>query len=161
MCVLSGTHILALKMCRTLLWGSVLNHGAVTTSHFLIRSASYLIGENLEIVSVVQYHYMQICTPFLPNHNFKHTPYANHHRNTVQLVFPQAHCNQFKTSSFYRQLRDGILSTLIKMAWTLYIISNTHYTALLLFFVCCPHVLQFSYILSFLVCCCPQLQDSY
>jgi len=29
---------------------------------------------------------------------FKHTPYASHHRNTVQLVVPraQAHCNQFK-----------------------------------------------------------------
>ena len=83
-------------MCRSLLWGSVLNHGAMTTWHFLIHSASYLIRENLEIVSVVQYHYMQICTPFLPNCNFKHTPYANHHRNTVQLVVPQAHCNQFK-----------------------------------------------------------------
>jgi len=71
--------------------------------------------------------YRQICTPFLPIRNFKHTPYASHHRNTVQLVVPQAHCNQFKDLFVLLATeRWKTFSTLIKMA-SIYTSFQTHH----------------------------------
>ena len=47
---------------------------------------------------------------------FKHTPYANRHTNTVQLVVPELTQTSLNTHSSHPRLRDGTVYTLIQMA---------------------------------------------
>ena len=46
----------------------------------------------------------------------KHTPYANRHTNTVQLVVPELTQTSLNTRSSHPRLRDGTVYTLIQMA---------------------------------------------
>ena len=46
----------------------------------------------------------------------KHTPYANQHTNTVQLVVPELTQTSLNTCSSHPRLRDGMVYTSMQMA---------------------------------------------
>ena len=121
------------KMCRSLLWKS--------------WSCDYITLLDLLSMPILSNSYRRepwncVCC-LIPLQADLYTFPAQSYSNTLLMPITRGTLSNLwslkpiatssKTCSFYWQLRDGMLSTLIKMAWTLYIISNTHYTALLWF----------------------------
>ena len=120
------------KMCRSLLWKSW------SCDYTLLDSLSMPILSN----SYRREPWNCVCC-LIPLQADLYTFPAQSYSNTLLMPITRGTLSNLwslkpiatssKTCSFYWQLRDGMLSTLIKMAWTLCMISNTHYTALLLF----------------------------
>ena len=120
-------------MCRSLFWGSVLYHGALTSPHFLVPSACqpYLIGEkawSCICCSVsLQADLYTVPANRIQTHSLCQLPY----RNTIQVVVSQVHCNQF-TNLFIPWEMECSLLWYIK-GNELYTLFQTCNTALFLF----------------------------
>ena len=79
-------------------------------------------------MSVVQYHYLYTGPSYLSYSYILLMPI------TIETLSNLLSLKLISTSYLFHQwLRDGMLSALIQMAWTLYIISNMHYSDNLLF----------------------------
>ena len=123
--VQSGTHTLRktskhLKTCRSLLWGSALNHGTLTILHFLTLLACqhYLTGE--KPLSCV------FCLIFLQGESY--TPPVQSQSKTLPIPLtvvtlynswsPVPAPTNTNTHSYHLQYRGGTASILMQMAVT-------------------------------------------